>query len=156
MADLRTYLLAVSGVALLCGIAGRFLGKKGSGACAKLVVSVFLLYTVLKPLGNLNTNLFADISFDVSAAAQAAVSRGEEQSQKAMAQVIMEQTEAYILEKAAEHHVTLQVKVELTKDALPTPVAVEISGTVAPYTKLQLQTWIEQQLGISKENQQWT
>lgn len=156
MEDLRTYLLAVSGAALLCGITGRFLGKKGAGASAKLIAGIFLLIIVLRPLGNRNTNLFTNLSFDVSDAAQAAVSRGEEQSQKAMAQVIMEQTEAYILEKAAEHHVTLQVKVELTKDALPTPVAVEISGTVAPYTKLQLQTWIEQQLGISKENQQWT
>lgn len=101
-------------------------------------------------------DLLSEIDLDFQRSAQQAVDQGKEESQKAMAQIIKQETAAYILEKAQSLGAQIQVSVEVSDADLPIPVGVRISGTVAPYAKVQLQTFLEQQLGISKENQRWT
>lgn len=154
MEDLRAYLLSVTAAAVLCGLAERFLGKKAGAA--RFLTSVFLVLTVLRPLGQLDSRFWQDIHLDIPGGAEEAVAQGEIQSRQAMAQVIKEETGAYILKKAQQLNADIQVSVEVSDEALPMPVGVRITGSIAPYAKLQLQTFLEQQLGISKENQQWT
>lgn len=152
----RAYLLSVTGAALLCAMANGFLGKKGSAGAARLLTGLFLGLTVLKPLGNWNPDFFEDISFSISDAAQEAVEQGEGLSKKELANIIKEKTSAYILEKAKQYNAELHVVVEVSDDTIPVPVRVRIMGQIGPYAKSQLQTIIQEQLGISKENQQWT
>ena len=70
-----------------------------------------------------------------------------------LAQIISEQTEAYILDKAADLHANLHVEVTVGEDNLPT--AVTLSGEASPYARRQIQAIIANDLGISKENQKW-
>lgn len=148
--------MSVSAAALVCAIAGRFLGKKGPAAIARALTGIFLVFTLIEPLTGLPEDLLTKIDLDFQRSAQQAVDQGKEESKKAMAQIIKQETAAYILEKARSLQADIQVSVEVTDDDLPIPVGVRISGTLAPYAKVQLQTYLEQQLGISKENQRWT
>lgn len=156
MDTLRSYLLSVTAAALLCSIAYRFLGNKGVGNGARFLTSVFLVLTVLQPLGKQELDFLNQFQLELSSAGNAVVADGKEDSQKAMAQIIKTEVAAYILEKAKELHLNIQVTVEVSDDPLPIPISVMISGQTTPYSKIQLQNIIEQQLGISKENQRWT
>lgn len=156
MDALRSYLLSVTAAALLCSIAHRFLGNKGVGNGARFLTSVFLVLTVLQPLGKKDLLFLDQFRLELSSASDAAIAEGKDNSQKAMAQIIKKEAAAYILEKAKELHLSVQVTVEVSDDPLPVPIGVKISGQTTPYSKIQLQNMIEQQLGIPKENQRWT
>jgi hypothetical protein len=46
--------------------------------------------------------------------------------------------------------------VTLSDELPPVPVEVRLSGDISPYIKTRLQSILEDDLGISKENQIWT
>lgn len=156
MKDVGAYLLPVSVAAILCGLAGRIPGTKGASAAMKLFGALLLTLTLLRPLKTLSLD-FSAISVDgLRHDAAQAVSQGEKISANEMAQIIKDQTAAYILQEAQTLHVQLRVDVEVSDDEVPIPVGVKLSGTVSPYARAQLQHMIEHELGISKEKQQWT
>lgn len=157
MEPIKTYLLSVCGAAVVCGVANRFLGNKGgTAASGKLLTGLFLAITVLQPLASLNVDVLEGFAYDVDTQAQRAVQRGEEDTKKALAQIIKDRTAAYILQKAQALRVDISVEVILSDDISPIPNKVYLSGTVSPYVRQQLQTMMEQELGIAKENQVWT
>lgn len=78
---------------------------------------------------------------------------GENLARDSMADIIKEETEAYILDKAADLHANLHVEVTVGEDSLP--MAVTLSGEASPYARRQIQAIIANDLGISKENQKW-
>lgn len=156
MQSIGAYLLSVSGAAILCGLADRFLGKSGASSVAKLLTGLFLTLTILSPLKNLSTDSLRDFSVDISISAQDAVARGKETTQKAMADIIKEQTQAYILHRASALQADVSVTVEVSDDTIPVPIGVRIIGSITPSAQARLAAMLEQELGISKENQQWT
>lgn len=157
MVAVKAYLLSVCGASLLCAAAHKFLGQKGGAAGAgKMITGLFLALTVLKPLSSVDIGMLQDFSFSIDADADQAVQRGEEESKKMMAQIIKNRTAAYILQKAEALRVEITAEVILSNDVVPIPQKVYLSGSVAPYAKKRLQTVIEQDLGIAKENQIWT
>ena len=83
--------------------------------------------------------------------AEDAAAMGENLARDSMADIIKEETEAYILDKAADLHANLRVEVAVGEDNLP--AAVTISGEASPYARRQIQAMIANDLGISKENQ---
>ena len=85
--------------------------------------------------------------------AEDAAAMGENLARDSMADIIKEETEAYILDKAADLHANLHVEVTVGEDNLP--VAVTISGEASPYARRQIQAIIANDLGIAKENQKW-
>lgn len=152
----RDYLLSVSVAAMLCGIASRFLGKKGSAAITRVLLGVFLTVTVLLPLGKLDASMFERWELDFSADAQAAIDEGKSEAQNRLADIIKEQTRAYILHRAELLGADVAVSVEVSDEALPQPVSVRIRGTLSTQQKQNLRTILAEELGIAKENQQWT
>lgn len=156
MGTLREYLLSVSVAAMLCGIASRFLGKKGSAAITRVLLGVFLTVTVLLPLGKLDMSILDQWQLDFSADAQAAIAEGKSEAQNRLADIIKEQTRSYILQRAEQLGADITVSVELSDQTLPQPVSVRIRGTLSAQQKQSLCTIITQELGIAKENQQWT
>jgi hypothetical protein len=69
---------------------------------------------------------------------------------------IKARSEAYILDKAAELALSVEVEVTLSNDEIPLPVSVRVSGKASNYAKSRLQAIITQDLGINKEHQVWT
>ena len=60
----------------------------------------------------------------------------ENLARDSMADIIKEETEAYILDKAADLHANLRVEVAVGEDNLP--AAVTISGEASPYARRQI------------------
>lgn len=141
---------------MLCSIASRFLGKKGSAAITRVLLGVFLTVTVLLPLGKLDMSILDQWQLDFSADAQAAIVEGKSEAQNRLADIIKEQTRSYILQRAEQLGADITVSVELSDQTLPQPVSVRIRGTLSAQQKQSLCTIITQELGIAKENQQWT
>ena len=94
-----------------------------------------------------------DFSLGYMGDAKDAAAMGENLARDSMADIIKEETEAYILDKAADLHAKLHVEVTVGEDSLPT--AVTLSGEASPYARRQIQAIIANDLGIAKENQKW-
>lgn len=156
MADVEAYIFTICGASLICAIARKFLGDKGSTAeIGKMMIGIFLLVIVVKPILNFSFSDLQNLSFSAQMDAMDSVWRGEESSHQQMAAIIKERTAAYILQKAQQLDVSLNVDVQVSDDGIPVPQKVVIAGNISPFAKQQLQMVIEQDLGISKECQVW-
>ncbi len=154
---LRQYLLSVTAGALAVGILKKLLPEKGTAsAIGKMVMGLFLALVVIGPLAKLELQEFSDFAGSFEQEASQAVAAGQAQTNLALRDIIKSRTEAYILDKAQQLNLQLQVIVELSSDDLPVPVAVRLTGPAAPYARQQLQDFIQQQLNIAKEDQLWT
>lgn len=156
MDAVRDYFLSVTAAALICGVLSSILdGKGAAGKIVKLICGLFLAFTVIRPVADIEIEDFALFTSDISQEAQAAVSAGEEFVQDSLASIIKEETEAYILDKAQALDAVLEAEVTVSSDPQPVPIGVRIKGNVSTYIKFQLQSIIEADLGIAKENQLW-
>lgn len=153
MEAVRQYIISVVAAALLCGIVIGLMPPGRANPIIRMVCGLFLAYTVLRGLTGLDLQTPDWVEFTATDARQAAAF-GESLGQDALAQVIKEQTRTYILDKAATLGLTLEV--EVTLDESQVPRAVSIRGQTSPYERQQLQNAITRELGIAKENQQWT
>ena len=156
MEGIRTYLLGVIAAAIICGIATRLLGNKGmQGAMAKLLTGLFLTFILIRPIAELDIKSITDFTSGYSYEAEQAAAQGAAVTKEALAESIKSRTEAYILDKAAAMNADLAVEVTLSKDDIPVPEAVRLTGKVSPYAKAQLSHMILEDLGIDKERQTW-
>lgn len=157
MESLRTYLIGLVAAAILTGIVTQLMGDKGTqGAMIKLISGLFLVFTVIAPIANIDLSGLRDFSADFSEAGEEAALIGEDITRESLAAVIKQRSEAYILDKAAGLDVELEVDVTVSDDKMPVPSAVLLRGKVSPYAKARLQSIIVQNLGIDKEKQIWT
>ena len=155
MDGLRQYIIAVTVAAILCGMVKSISEKAASGKIIKLICSLFLGFTVLKPITQIDLAQLAEVSLPYADEAVQAAAVGENLSRDALMDIIKTETEAYILDKAAAMNVSLEVSVTVEGDP-PVPAAAQLSGEVSPYAKQQLERILWEDLGISKENQEWT
>ncbi len=156
MSGVVEYLLSVVGAAMVSTMVLRLLeGKGGAASMGKIVVGIFMVLTVLTPITKVRLSDLALLKLDISADAQQLVAEGEANAKKAMEESISAQIEAYILGKAAQYGVILEVEVRLSDDPIPVPVSVHLYGNISPYAKALLQNILRDDLGIEKENQIW-
>lgn len=153
MEALRQYVISVVAAAMLCGIVVRLFPSGSGKQVGKLICGLFLAYTVLSPISRVDFSNLPDFSLRCMDDAEDAAAMGENLARDSMADIIKEETEAYILDKAADLHANLHVEVTIGEDNLP--AAVTVSGEASPYARRQIQAMIENDLGISKENQKW-
>ena len=153
---LREYLLSVSVAAMVCGMAGRLLDRKGTpAAMGKLLAGLFMTFTVLSPLAGVSVGPMEDISNEFQDEAQLAVKAGERYVNSALREGITNRTEEYILDKASSLGANIRVQIVLSDDVYPAPYKVYVSGDISPFAKSQLKQVISQ-LGVAEENQIWT
>lgn len=157
MDSLRQYLLSLTASAVICGIiTAMFPGKGASQKLVKLLSGLMLTIAALQPVSRLDIAGFLDDwKFELSQGEYAG-HEGENLARDAMAEIIKENTEAYILDKAVQLGLQITAEVTLTGDDIPQPKKVTIRGYASPYAKSQLMQIIADDLGISKEDQTWT
>jgi len=80
---------------------------------------------------------------------------GSKMALDAMADIIKQQSESYILDKALSIGAKIDVNVKMSDDNPPVPKEVILSGSVSPYDKQVISHYITANFGISEENQQW-
>lgn len=150
------YILSVILAACVVAIVTSLLDEKtNQGVLLRMIGGLFLAFTVITPVLKLDFEGAISIVDDYMAEADDAARRGEDLATDAMGEIIKEQTEAYILDKANSYGATVCVSVEVSEDPVPIPVSACLEGNVTPYAKWQLQRMLESDLGIPKENQQW-
>lgn len=156
MQGISAYLLQVTVAAVICGVFKSLLGKKGGAAgLVRLLCSVFMTVTVLSPVTKLNvTDWFINFT-EYGTLAQAVVENAELTAERELASSIKQRTEAYILDKANSFGLTVTVEVTVTTGAVPVPSGVRITGAVAPYAKARLSSWLQEEMGIPLEDQEW-
>ncbi len=156
MDQVRQYLLGLICAALVCSIAGVFLGKKGTlGAAAKLVSGVFMILAVVTPWLHVTIRNPADFLSSVSTDAENLIAEGQTDANQALEKIIKSKTEAYILDKAKLFGAELTVEVRVDGSALPAPCGVTVSGSISPFGKQQLSAILRDDLGIALEDQIW-
>ena len=111
---------------------------------------------MLSPLLRVRLRDYSWYFDDLQAQGQAAADVGLARTKESMAAIIKDRTRTYILDKASLMDLELAVEVAVTDDEIPQPNHVYIQGAAAPYPRQQLQIWIEQTLGIPREEQTWT
>ena len=154
MEALRQYVLSVVTAALVCGIATELFPNGRGKQVIKLLGGLFLAYAVLSPVSRGDFSEILDFPYSYEEEAAAAAGVGENLARESMADIIKAETEAYILDKAADLRAEVTVEVTVNEENVPSKVT--ITGEASPYARRQLQDAIESDLGIPKENQQWT
>lgn len=150
------YLFSVAGASLISGILLGVLKDNSHKALMKLICGIFLLLCVIRPLADVTLIPISPFAVPYREAAADVSSAGKEYARAQLSARIKQETEAYILDKAAQLGAEIRVEVGLSEDPLPRPVSVQIRGNIAPYSKQKLQAILSQELGIAKENQIWT
>ena len=155
---MKTYLLAVAAVALLCSFVQSLVPEGSARRAATLAAGLLAAIVILRPIMALRTDDFA-----------AAISRGmmteeiartqiETDNRDAIAAIIKEKCEAYIWNKAEREGVAVQsVEVTLTGDgSYPTPNGASVVGKYTKGQRENVTRWIEENLAIPEERQSWT
>lgn len=154
MDSVKQYLLSVICAAIACGLVSTLSEKSGSGATLmRLITGIFLVFTVIAPIRTLDFDPLSLLTTDLKIQAAEAAAIGQDSGKEAMAAYIKAETEAYILDKATALQVSLDV--DVTLDEAHKPHSAVLTGTVSDYIRFRLETILEEDLGISKENQQW-
>ena len=156
MEGLRQYVISVTTAAIVCGMLTAMLKKGAMQSLVKLLCGFFLAFSFLNPIGRLELKaLPEDLGLDYREASDAA-QEGERYTRNSIAEIIKEQTEAYILDKAAELGLSLEAEVFLSGDEIPVPESVRFTGQASEIERRRMEMILEKDLGIAKENQTGT
>ena len=150
------YILSVTAAALLLGILQSIAGKQGAhAALLQLIGGLFLAFTVIAPIANIEPDAILDLPWDFTVQGSAIAEQGQAYSRNQLQGIIKDRCEAYILDKALTLQAELQVEVMLSQDEIPVPTSVRLQGSVSPYAKNALQQWLQDDMAIPKEHQIW-
>ncbi len=155
MSWLGSYLTGLIGACMIAAIARKLLSlSKHFSGIGNVIVGLFMVFSILSPLMDMKWNE----AFPAIAAGD--FSQVSEQAQfyqqQYLSESIKQQTQSYILNKAQELDLTIQVDITLSEAYPYAPSSIVITGHASPYGKNQLSEYIEKNLGISKEAQTWT
>lgn len=157
MIDFRGYLIRLTAAAILGAIVRNLAPTGGAGRAARLGAGLLVLITAFGPIASLDT--VAATQNLVRQGYRDPLSTGEfdKTVNDLMAELITEQTEAYILDKAKELDLVLTVKVTVkVEDTYPVPFSVQLVGSPTTAQRMALTETIEAELQIPEERQEWS
>ncbi len=155
MDSLRQYILTVIAAAIICSVISPLTSKKTTvHTVLKLVCGIFLVITIIKPFQPYSKFDFSDIYNALEVTADEYVQDGVLYASAQKETFIIENVQSYILDRAKELDVNIDVTVELDPDTTM-PNIVYLSGNVSPLKKSRLQQIITDALGIPEEQQIW-
>ena len=156
MEAIGKYILSVTSATLLYSILHSLIDKNSSAAVLlQLIGGIFLTFTVITPLSDFDYSHLFDSQWDYFDQGNSIVAEGEQIVQEQLHDIIKHRCEAYILDKAMSYQTPIHVEVELNHDTIPAPSVVKVKGNVSPYIKSTMQQWLQDEIGIPKENQIW-
>lgn len=156
MSAVGNYVLTVIVTAFLCAVISDLVQDPSSKAIIRMVSGMILTITVAAPVCKIDVSSCFVPDSSVMDAASAAAAEGAALSREALRLRIKQDTESYIQEKAEIMNTYISAEIAVSNDDLPVPVSVLISGTVSPSARQKLQRILETDLGITKENIEWT
>lgn len=156
MEEIRQYIFSITAASIICAMLTHLSSGKGkTSELIKMLCGIFVILTVIRPVAQVRIDEFSEYGLSISADAREAVSEGEIYASNSISAIIKQETQAYILDKAAELNADITVDIVLSKDPQPVPKEVYIQGSVSPTAKNTLQEYISEDIGIPKECQIW-
>lgn len=155
MQAIREYALGIAAAAMICAVVLSFARKGTMEPLLKLICGLVLTFAVIKPLLAISMGNWEDLNITYRQGGEQAAQEGTELAKKTLREIITADTEAYILDKAQEMDMNIQVTVGLSKGEPPIPEQVTITGELSPYERSRLGTFLKNELGITEEHQQW-
>lgn len=153
---MEAYLIRLTAAAILGAVVKRLAPKGGAGRAARLGAGLLVLITAFGPVVEFDTLAAAE---NLAKSAYADPLTTEELSRAGnslLSSLISQQAEAYILDKAREAGLELQVTVENRDlEGYPVPWRVTLTGVVSQRKQAALKLVIAQDLGIPEERQEW-
>lgn len=153
MEGLGSYVFRILCCGAVCGIALSLFPDGRMKAMVRLFAGIFLTITVLRPGMVLE---LPDLEGWVEAYRQQgahASAAGEDYGRQQKHQFIKNGLEAYILDKAASLGCALTVRIVLDEEGYPAGVV--LTGDVSGEGRRELEAFLQDELGIAKEDQQW-
>ena len=155
MGFLRQYLLSILTAAIICAIISMLTKRhQAISGIIKMISTIFLSVTIFSPLMDLKIDDNFAFPAQFSQEAEKIISSAQTDIHYETEEIIINQTESYILEKAALYGVNLDVSIKLNNDT-GVPASVILCGMVAPGAKQRIQDLIVEEIGIPKEEQVW-
>lgn len=156
-AALREYLLSVVAASLLSAVLLSLTPRGAAQRTLRFLCGLLLLLTALGPLARLDWERLASSFSSARFEAERTAREVETGSEELIAAIIKERTEAYIWDKAeaagaSPRRVTAEVR---TGEGGPYPCGVTIAARCTEGQKRRLAAWIERELAIAPEKQEW-
>ena len=156
MENIRQYIFSLVCMAILCGIIpGFFDSSSTQKKLLQFATGLLMMVVAISPLIDKEKLQFQWQFGDFTKEAQLVLSTGQEQADGMLRQIISQQTQAYILDKATSMGAELSVEVMLSDDEMPTPESVVLTGTASPYVRTQVTNMIVTDLAVSEDKIQW-
>lgn len=153
---MKAYILSMIAAAVLSAIVKAFVDNKtATGKLIGLLCGVVLVISIVNPMVNIKFYNLSAYFRSISADAEGYIRDGTDAAEKSVADIIKSRTEAYILDKADQMGLDISVEVELDGNNGHIPAGVIIKGKVSPYAREIMRDFLQDDLGIAKENQQW-
>lgn len=153
---MKSYLIRLTAVSILGAILRRLAPESGGGKTVRIGAGMLILLTAMAPLGEI----------DLVEAAESIVKKNygdvlttvpvDRTANTLMEQLITDNAEAYILDKAQALGAALTVSVTTSSSSgYPVPWSVRLSGSCSESQQEQLKKWLDEELGIPEERQEW-
>lgn len=150
------YLIRITAAAILASVLRKLAPQGAAGRGTRLGAGLLVILVALQPLGE--QNLYEAARKIVEGSYQAGFTEDalQESTNALMEGLIKENTEAYILDKAQDMGVNIQVEVEtVVQNGCPIPWRATLKGSVSPTQKETLTAILQDELGIPEERQGW-
>lgn len=121
----------------------------------RMICSLFITITVLRPLVDLRLPSLDDITLPIHSSAESAAYQGNAYRIRSVSGIIKSELEAYILKEAEAQGAAVTAEIILDSSDPPLPVAVIIRGSFDAGAEAALSKLLMQELGIPKEHQTW-
>ena len=156
MQHVSEYLLSVTAAAIICMVAKSLVRTNGAaGQMIRIVTGVILIISIISPLHAFRFQNLKGFLDEFQASAEDYVSAGTASAQTAMKEIIIEETTAYIMNAANKYGVELELSIVLSDDTVPQVERIVLTGSVSPYEKSILQSYIYENFGLTEEQVVW-
>lgn len=152
----KSYLLSVTAVSLLLALLQAILPNGAVKRTAALAGGLLVILAVVSPLAQLDYDSLAKSIARIQIETEALETGVSVGNRELMADIISERCQAYILDKAEQMGVMLQVEITVSQGTgYPYPTEAVLRGTVTEAQRTALTAYIAENLGIPAESQTW-
>lgn len=150
-------IIPIISAAVICAVITRMCNySANTKKLIRLITALFMLLMFISNFTNIEafdfTRTLSIVQYDAEAFAQDGAYRTRER----ISDIIKEEVETYILSRAQQYGLELEVKVADINIETMKPTKIYLKGVASPYSKKSLEAEIQQDLGIPKENQIWS
>ena len=124
-----------------------------SSGMIRVLSGLFIAICIVSPWKNFRVDDLTQYNPLITEQGDLYAMTGYEITQKKIDKFIIQNTEAYILEKANQLQTQVEVSVSLSEDSIP--VSVQITGQLSQEAKEELSAFLLNNIGIQKEMQIW-